>query len=66
MSASTTGTIRKWNMVLLGVTTIFALAGWLMGRDPGDLAALFALFAATTGVGEVSSYGKKKATGDLS
>ena len=54
-----TDKIRTWNMILFSAAVLGALVGWMLGKDPGQLAFLLGTLGATTGIGEASAVGKR-------
>ena len=56
---STTRTLRLWNMILWSLMVVVALAGWLLGKDPGQLTGLIGFGALSVGIGEASNVGKR-------
>lgn len=51
--------LRGWNMVLLGVTVVLSLVGWLMDKDPSKLMVVFgALTSSQVGL-EAAMVGKR-------
>lgn len=59
MTASTTDKIRVWNVGLFTIAVLVTLAGWMLGRDPAQLAFLLGSLATAIGIGEASAVGKR-------
>lgn len=59
MTASTTDKIRLWNVGLFTVAVLVALGGWILEKDPGQLAFLIGTLATAIGIGEASAVGKR-------
>jgi hypothetical protein len=60
---SHTDRFRVWNMILLSAAVLVSLAGWLLGKDPGQLAFLLGTLATTAGIGEASKHAKRTVHG---
>ena len=52
---STTDRVRTWNMILFTAVVLGGLAGWLLGKDPSQLALLLGSVTAGMGIGEASA-----------
>ena len=46
-------------MLLLGVTVLIALVGWLLGKDPGQLMVVFGGLSTTQAALEAGNVGKR-------
>ena len=51
--------LRGWNMVLLGLTVLGALGGWIAGRDPSTLMVVFAALTSSQVGLEAAMVGKR-------
>ena len=55
MSPSVTDKLRLWNMILFTIMVVGGVAGWLLGKDPNQLAVLLGAVTAALGIGEASA-----------
>lgn len=51
--------LRVWNMILLTVALLGALAGWMLGKDPGDLTGVFGILGISQGALEAGMVAKR-------
>lgn len=51
--------LRAWAMVLLGLTVVGTLAGWMLGKDPLQLGGFYVLMGAVVAALEGGMVGKR-------
>lgn len=54
--------VRTVVLILFALVVLGALGGWMLGRDPAQLAGLLTILTFALGIGEASNVGKRLTT----